>query len=73
MVKLWFAFFSCIPHNVMQESCGAIQSTESTKLSDIKIQQNSFEMWTSKLYVPYSDTAFSNDTRTSTKYWKCGT
>jgi len=54
----------------MEDSTAAIQSEDSTKLRDIRIQQYSFEMHTTKLYVHSTDTALSNDTGTNTKYWK---
>ena len=70
----------------MQDSTAAIQSDDSTQLPNIRIQQNSFEMCTAKLYWTFNkihlkcaqqncighstDTALSIDTRNNTKYWK---
>ena len=47
-----------------QHSPAAIQSEDSTKLPDIRIQQYSLEMCTAKLY------GHSIGTGTNTKYWK---
>ena len=54
----------------MQDSTAAIQSDDSTQLPNIRIQQNSYEMCTAKLYGHSTDNALSIDTRTNTKYWK---
>jgi len=56
----------------MQDSTAAIQSEDSTKLPDIRIQQYSFEMCTAKLHGQSTDTALSIHTRTNTKSWKYG-
>jgi len=54
----------------MQDSTAAIQSADSTKPPDIRIQQYSFEMCTAKLYGHCTETALCTDTGTNTKYWK---
>jgi hypothetical protein len=43
-------------------------TADSTNLTDIRIQQYTFEMCTAKLYGHYIDPALSIDTRTNTKY-----
>ena len=59
-----------IPHKMMQHSTAAIQSANSTKLPNSRIQQYWFETCTAKLFVACIDTALCTDTGTNTKYWK---
>ena len=71
--EMWsceLSFLSYISHKVIQGSTAATQSADRTKLSNKKIQQVSFAMCSSIRFVPSTDTALSNDTRTSTKCWK---